>query len=327
MNQVQSPNVSQNHYPHSNPIPSFENPAMFSNNQDTLPMQTSPQPTVEVPTVDSAPIPADEQPTRIPAPVTTHPKSTTTIDRHFASVRTKRNNPSTRSVPSYMSTTLSFKNRHLEDKPATENTSRSRPMNTIKRPIQSRIPRYKHTRINTTENKEEMGPGEAYIPLAARIKIFEKNLGNGLVAAPKQPLVPHKPTLAKSPFLLTRQRAYLNRNQAEQATQPPTTTRSTSSGAQQRIHNPLKSRAIQSDDTSYPAAKRQRKMDQKGSVQPFRFATQERALHHRKGSQARLDTWKGKEHTVSEGSRSTNRLANEEQPRNPRKRKQEDALA
>ncbi|KAL0097345.1 hypothetical protein J3Q64DRAFT_1057354 [Phycomyces blakesleeanus] len=344
MNEIQSPNVSQNHYLHSNPMPLFESPGRCSNNQANIQpsVQTLPQPTIEAPPVQNINPPDNEQPTRIPVPVSTQPKPTTTIDRHFVSVRTKRTNTSTRSVPSYMSTTLSFQNRHLEQKPATENSTRSRNINTSKRsPKASRIPRYRPTRNNSAEeNKGEIGPGEEYIPMAARVKIFENNLGNGLVPTPKvtentleniQPFVPHKPTLAKSPFLLTRQRSYLNRHQPEQAALPPTTSsRSTSSVQIQRTQTPAqKSRAApQSDDTSYPAAKRQRKMDSKAPIQPFRFATEERALHYLKGSQVKVDAWKGKEQTSrSEKTRSTIRVAKEEEPRNPRKRKQEDALS
>lgn len=45
----------------------------------------------------------------------------------------------------------------------------------------SRVPRYKATtNINAIDDiRSEMTTDDTYIPMAARIKLFEKNLGNG----------------------------------------------------------------------------------------------------------------------------------------------------
>lgn len=50
----------------------------------------------------------------------------------------------------------------------------------------SKIPKYKSTTsINAIEEiKNEMSPDDVYVPMAARIKMFEKGLGNGSNKAP-----------------------------------------------------------------------------------------------------------------------------------------------
>ncbi|KAI9309420.1 hypothetical protein BJ944DRAFT_7065 [Cunninghamella echinulata] len=62
-----------------------------------------------------------------------------------------------------------------------------------------------------------MTPEDVYIPLAARVKLFEKGLGNGIKPTPinsqKQPNITsspgtHRLTKPKSPQLLTRQRSF-----------------------------------------------------------------------------------------------------------------------
>lgn len=50
-----------------------------------------------------------------------------------------------------------------------------------KRVSTSKIPRYRSTTsINAVEDiQSEMAPDDVYVPMAARIKLFEKGLGNG----------------------------------------------------------------------------------------------------------------------------------------------------
>jgi hypothetical protein len=61
----------------------------------------------------------------------------------------------------------------------------------------SKIPKYKSTTsINAIEEiKNEMSPDDVYVPMAARIKLFEKGLGNGSNKAPVSWLIACIPLL------------------------------------------------------------------------------------------------------------------------------------
>ncbi|OAD00718.1 hypothetical protein MUCCIDRAFT_112129 [Mucor lusitanicus CBS 277.49] len=88
-----------------------------------------------------------------------------------------------RDVPHYMQATSSFYEKitaKKEDRQA-DNLLRPRTKGGIsKRVSTSKIPRYRSTTsINAVDDiRSEMAPDDVYVPMAARIKLFEKGLGN-----------------------------------------------------------------------------------------------------------------------------------------------------
>ncbi|CAO3608057.1 unnamed protein product [Cunninghamella blakesleeana] len=120
-------------------------------------------------------------------------------------------------LPHYMLPTESFQ--HHVQSTSENNTKLHR---TISRGVTKKntpnLSRFKSsTRINAIDDiRKEMLPDDVYIPLAARIKLFEKGLGNGIKPTPiidqKQTKITNpngtpRLTKAKSPILLTRERS------------------------------------------------------------------------------------------------------------------------
>ncbi|KAI8979414.1 hypothetical protein BDF20DRAFT_503724 [Mycotypha africana] len=99
-------------------------------------------------------------------------------------------------IPRYMRSTVSFHEKGNGNKGTQNRDSllKSRTKGGItKRVGTSNVPRFKSTtKINATkEIKNEMAPGEAFVSMAARIKLFERDLGNH--SSKLNPIVPKRP--------------------------------------------------------------------------------------------------------------------------------------
>ncbi|OBZ91541.1 hypothetical protein A0J61_00402 [Choanephora cucurbitarum] len=80
-------------------------------------------------------------------------------------------------LPRYMLSTKAFEKKVAKEE---KHTLKPRPGGITKRVTTTRLPRYQSTTtINAIEEiKNQMKPGDTYIPMAARIKLYEKGLGN-----------------------------------------------------------------------------------------------------------------------------------------------------
>ncbi|EPB88500.1 hypothetical protein HMPREF1544_04735 [Mucor circinelloides 1006PhL] len=131
----------------------------------------SPKPSHEIKPIVKAPPPQSSSPSSLPtAPVQEQPQG-------------YRHTSRSRDVPHYMQATSSFyeKINARKEERQTDNLLRPRTKGGIsKRVSTSKIPRYRSTTsINAVDDiQSEMAPDDVYVPMAARIKLFEKGLGN-----------------------------------------------------------------------------------------------------------------------------------------------------
>ncbi|ORX44031.1 hypothetical protein DM01DRAFT_1411471 [Hesseltinella vesiculosa] len=214
-------------------------------------------------------------------PVYRHPRPARS---HSPAVRPTSSMPLVRSagLPHYMQTTESYVNRvqsTLEDKPSQRPRSRAGSV-TRRAPV----PHIRSTtKINASDEiRNEMAPEDDYVPLAARVKLFEKELGNRSNApSTSYHMMITKP---KSPNLLTRARSLSSSHrhahaQLEQQQPEPS-----------RFKRP--SQAMEES-----TAKRMRPNEQRAPLQtkPFHFNTTDRAARYQHLFQAKLNHWKAKE--------------------------------
>ncbi|CAO0798909.1 unnamed protein product [Mucor circinelloides] len=146
---------------------SFEVPNRDRGRQES----PSPKPSHEIKPIVKAPPPQSSSPSSLPtAPVQEQPQG-------------YRHTSRSRDVPHYMQATSSFyeKINARKEERQTDNLLRPRTKGGIsKRVSTSKIPRYRSTTsINAVDDiQSEMAPDDVYVPMAARIKLFEKGLGN-----------------------------------------------------------------------------------------------------------------------------------------------------
>ncbi|KAI8342835.1 hypothetical protein BC941DRAFT_499192 [Chlamydoabsidia padenii] len=157
------------------------------------------------------------------------------------------------------------------------------------------------TKINAIDDiKNEMTPEDVYIPLAARVKLFEKGLGNGGHSTLRSTnddhtTWTHRLTKAKSPFLLTRERSLHSSHHRHEfpEDQPGSLT--------DRLLQETR-RADSQDLPDKRLTKRKRQTSEDRPVKrshreakPFRFATDERAARYQEAFRAKLNHWKEKD--------------------------------
>ncbi|KAL9547736.1 hypothetical protein MBANPS3_006018 [Mucor bainieri] len=219
-----------------------------------------------------------------------------------------RHQSRSRDVPHYMQATSSFyeKINAKKEPRQTDNLLRPRTKGGIsKRVSTSKIPRYRSTtNINAVDDiQSEMAPDDVYVPMAARIKLFEKGLGNG--SNKPAPITPkyHKSSSVNSSSPTpsahsSRQSAtpsastyHRTSSQSSESTADgmPRYLRQTSSSSIKQRELPISKSTARS---STPSATTTRKHKE---AKPFEFATSKRAetFHER------LNQWKTLENNNS----------------------------
>ncbi|KAI8081311.1 uncharacterized protein BX664DRAFT_340100 [Halteromyces radiatus] len=154
-----------------------------------------------------------------------HPKHKSTTSQYPKRQKSNRIHPTSieqqqhqrrGELPHYMLATASYQSRlhSLTDHDAKLHKTKSGGV--VKRTSSSRIPQFRSTtKINAIDDiRSEMTPEDVYIPLAARVKLFEKELGNGSKtynqrSSQSENTMSHTTRLTKpkSPHLLTRERS------------------------------------------------------------------------------------------------------------------------
>ncbi|CEP08183.1 hypothetical protein [Parasitella parasitica] len=210
-------------------------------------------------------------------------------------------------VPHYMQNTKSFQKRVTAKKEErqTDNVLRPRSKGGItKRVSTSKVPRYQSTTsINAVDDiRSEMAPDEVYVPLAARIKLFEKGLGNGsnkpAPVVPKYTQSNSKNSHSPTPSISNSSRpgsANAHRcapTQSEKTDSTPSYLRQTSSSSiKKKEHHASKSASPQVQPST---------LRKKRDVQPFHFATSKRAEHYDSTFKDKLNLWKVKDKEATE---------------------------
>ncbi|KAI8142650.1 hypothetical protein BJV82DRAFT_613701 [Fennellomyces sp. T-0311] len=221
-------------------------------------------------------------------------------------------------LPSYMRGTVSYEGRmQRHDRPPVPKPSTA---------MRTRQPKKDHhfkssTRINAMDDiHSEMKEEDVYIPLAARIKLFEQSLRGGAQAPTNPQRSSSSLTRPRSPKLLTRHRPSSSQRptpQHQEKRQPLSNSSSNTSDHRRsrsnRTHPSAGSRrepgssitppAKPPSESSTRASKKQKMNHERTTVKPFRFATDERALHHQKAFKAKLDLWKKKEQQIVEDAK------------------------
>ncbi|KAF7730174.1 hypothetical protein EC973_002782 [Apophysomyces ossiformis] len=234
-------------------------------------------------------------------------------------------------LPHYMLSTLSYKSRLREQQQQQHGPTRTGGIK--KRVGTSKVPRFQvTTRTNAVEEiRREMTPDDVFISIAARTKLFEQGLGNGIVPAPKviekrestppQRNVTPRPTRPRSPKLLTRQRSLLSsqrhndhhdhhvpspRNYTLKPSESHSSQNSDRKSSKPTLSTQLKKTEHKSipetrpkrkhtSSEDLPKTKRQRP-NQPLKVKPFHFATDERVRRrHKEAFREKLDLWKDRE--------------------------------
>ncbi|KAK4516938.1 uncharacterized protein ATC70_000266 [Mucor velutinosus] len=270
----------------------------------------SPKPSHEAkPIVKSSP-PSAAQPSSSPATL-----SKTTAPVQEQQPQGYRHTSSrSRDVPHYMQATSSFYekiNAKKEERQA-DNLLRPRTKGGIsKRVSTSKIPRYRSTTsINAVDDiRSEMAPDDVYVPMAARIKLFEKGLGNA--SNKPAPITPkyHRSNSVNSssptpsvnssrqsgtPTANTYRRTSSQSSEASTSDGMPRYLRQTSSSSIKQRELPTNKSTTTSTTTTTTTARKRKE------VKPFEFATSKRAdIFHE-----RLNQWKNLENNSTHNNSS-----------------------
>ncbi|KAI9256231.1 hypothetical protein BY458DRAFT_441810 [Sporodiniella umbellata] len=190
-------------------------------------------------------------------------------------------------IPHYMQGTRSFESRlnsKRDDQRQRHLLSPRLGGGITKRVGTSRIPKYKSTTsINAMDDiKNEMGSDDGYVSTASRIKLYEK----GMKGNTKQQTGSHSSEPSSQE---------LGRKPSTSISRPRTSSSSTPSYARSTESAINRSNAIQKGETSSQENDDKPKKELKKQVKPFRFATSERAQHHKETFNEKLKLWKIKE--------------------------------
>ncbi|KAI8888897.1 hypothetical protein K501DRAFT_329524 [Backusella circina FSU 941] len=239
------------------------------------------------------------------------------VDAAIEQLRPTEETRKKKEVPRYMQSTQSHEVR--------VQTKRADPLGVragggIKKRVgTSKIPQFKSTTdINAIDDIQgEMAPDDVYIPMAARIKLFERGLGNGA----NKPAPTISTTSTTSTSSTNRYRPNTNGTNGNH----------TSSNSTKR-NGHIPTQPIKRSNTNKPADDHTSVVREKSTelkpirksissstleVKPFKFATSERALHHEQVFKDRLKLWqvKDKEHQkndkIRELKRKSSSLLNE----------------
>ncbi|KAI7895214.1 uncharacterized protein EV154DRAFT_496287 [Mucor mucedo] len=157
-----------------------------------------------------------------------------------------------RKVPHYMMATTSFQKKTNPSSRDEINLGIRTKGGITKRVGTSKVPRYKSTTsINAIDDiKSEMTSEDTYVPMAARIKLFEKNLGNGANRPiPNQSIsTAHSRQLKRSPSVSSR--ASPSSQSSQTRTSAPNYTRKTiSTEEREKLTDEAMSRSSSSSST------------------------------------------------------------------------------
>ncbi|KAG1450556.1 hypothetical protein G6F56_008316 [Rhizopus delemar] len=218
----------------------------------------------------------------------------------------EKKKPKANRTPHYMQGTRSFESRLNSKRDEQKHRDFLSPRSgggITKRVGISKIPKYKSTTtINAIEDiKNGMTPADGYVPMAARIKLFERGLGN----SSNKPPIPRiteshsstKATRKPKPKTSTTNNRSKSSQEYSNSSIPSyaratesATNRSTNYGDHNSQENESKSKREPSKES-----KKETKKEIKKEVKPFRFATSERAQHHQETFNEKLRLWKIKE--------------------------------
>ncbi|ORZ02720.1 hypothetical protein BCR43DRAFT_559587 [Syncephalastrum racemosum] len=213
-----------------------------------------------------------------------------------------------RSLPSYMRSTESYKGRVRDP---VERVRSGRITKPSSRSSHGSSRFRSSTRINAMDEiKNELDENDSYVPLAARIKMFERGLGNGIKPAPQlkdtqqkiaSTHAPHQLTRPRSPKFHTRERPLIQRTQDDAHHR----SHEREGGSAKRAHvqaaighgQEVENVAEQQPEHQQQQRQQhqQRRKHKIRSSQPFKFATDDRIRHRRQVFQAKLKLWKDKE--------------------------------
>ncbi|KAI8049813.1 uncharacterized protein B0P05DRAFT_563506 [Gilbertella persicaria] len=210
------------------------------------------------------------EPTRISQPSTPAPSS--------PQPSTQKEVTEKRRIPHYMLPTRASGEKTTKE---TKTLGRRSNGGITKRVTTSKIPRYRSTTsINAIEEiQNEMKPGDAYVPMAARIQLYEKGLGN---ASNKHMPMPNKYNQPSPPPSRSGSRLSTptSSQKSQDRSEPPSYLRPTSSSA----------------------IKKRKPKQRTNEAKPFRFTTSDNATFKEK-----LSLWRQKEH--EQGKKTTKRKA------------------
>ncbi|CEJ03049.1 hypothetical protein RMCBS344292_17040 [Rhizopus microsporus] len=184
-----------------------------------------------------------------------------------------------------------------------------------------------------------MSPDDVYVPMAARIKMFEKGLGNGSNKAP-----PSRPTATASTKNSRSNESPPKTTPSNHSTTTITATTSTPtvaarskstqsstntsvpSYARETIATLRRSNSHHKEDQSSQESQSKPKKEQRHiEVKPFRFATDARSQHRQAAFNEKLKIWKQKENEQKkqqvEPKRGTKRKLENEQEQTSNKRR------
>ncbi|KAI7899774.1 uncharacterized protein BX663DRAFT_520386 [Cokeromyces recurvatus] len=261
----------------------------------------------------------EDDPTPVPTPVQQQQQQQQeTVKKEQITQTVSDVNTRHRHVPHYMQATRSFYGKVSNKKESSLLGPRSK-SGITKKVGASKIPRYRSTtQINAIEDiKNEMTLEDVYIPMAARIKLFEKGLGNNGSSNTLQRQKSSSSTASNSNDSSSKQQRPIKKT-----TQSPSESsqNSNTSSSQQKskqlvvpsFHSSepnylrqtssfaIKQKEIRAQklqtriEKATESHRRQQRVDQHHSVtqtKPFRFATSERAKHFKQ----KLDSWKAKD--------------------------------
>ncbi|SAM01338.1 hypothetical protein [Absidia glauca] len=233
---------------------------------------------------------------RIPITTSTAPSSSSYPHQLHRKPSTSSVSSHRGELPHYMRATESYQSRLQAqvDQAHHAQLHRTKSRGVVKR---ARTPQQfqSSTKINAIDEiKSEMAPEDVYIPLAARVKLFEKGLGNSASSSQNEPtgLRTQRVTKAKSPYLLTRERSATSSHHCHELDDPP---RSLNDRLAQTVDPPPPKGTKRSHheaetmDRTIPDSKRAK------HVKPFHFATDDRAARYQRNFKEKLNLWKQKD--------------------------------
>ncbi|CAO3668420.1 unnamed protein product [Rhizopus stolonifer] len=216
----------------------------------------------------------------------------------------EKKKPRANRIPHYMQGTRSFESKLNSKRDEQKHRDFLSPRSgggITKRVGISKIPKYKSTTtINAIEDiKNGMASADGYVPMAARIKLFERGLGN----SSNKPPIP-RVTESHSSTKATRKpkpkiSAINNRPKSSQeysSSSIPSYARATESATNRSTNYGKGDHSSQENESkSKREPSKEPKKEIKKEVKPFRFATRERAQHHQETFNEKLRLWKIKE--------------------------------
>ncbi|ORE05112.1 hypothetical protein BCV72DRAFT_250816 [Rhizopus microsporus var. microsporus] len=242
----------------------------------------------------------------------------------------RKDSHSNNTLPHYMQGTYAYENRFNSRKEERKQKDilKPRPGGITKRVGMSKIPKYKSTTsINAIEEiKNEMSPDDVYVPMAARIKMFEKGLGNGSNKAPVTTTSTKNSRSNESPPKTTPSNHTTSTTTTTATTNTPTVvarSKSTQSStntsvpnyARETIATLRRSNSHHKDQSSQESQSKPKKEQRHIEVKPFRFATDARSQHRQAAFNEKLKIWKQKEN-----EQKKQQLENEQELTNNKRR-------